>query len=268
MRDSYNREIYYLRISVTEKCDLACRYCREGESSVHECGTGEGSLSFGEIIQVARAAAEQGFSKVRLTGGEPLLRAGLPTLVRMIKNVEGITFVGMTTNGTKLARFAGALKEAGLDGVNVSLDTLDPEQYRSITGGGDIDKVLAGLDAAVREGFAPIKINMVVNDTTSSDENETMMKFCEARGFILQRIREYRLDHRDDTNHEYERPLRCGDCNRLRLTADGRLLPCLHADEEVPVDFADIAGSLDRAIRLKPPAGVTRSNSDISIVGG
>jgi cyclic pyranopterin phosphate synthase len=268
MLDSFDRDIHYLRISVTEVCDLACRYCTDGRNPVRECRGGSATLSFGEIVSIVQAAALRGFWKVRLTGGEPLLRPRLHELVSSIKAIDGISFVGLTTNGTRLAEQAAVLKSAGLDGVNISLDTLDGDLYREITGGGDIQRVLAGIEAALREGFTLVKINMVVNDTTPAEREREMQEFCQARGIRLQRIREYKLDRREDVSHSYERPLRCGDCNRLRLTADGRLLPCLHADNEVAVDFDDIRKSLDEAIARKPSAGSTRTRDDLTSIGG
>ena len=134
MYDSYNREITYLRISVTDKCNLRCRYCMPEEGV--PVRRHEEFLSFEEITAVVRAAVKLGVTKVRLTGGEPLVKRGIVDLVRMVRSVEGLRHLAMTTNGTLLARFAGELKAAGLDSVNVSLDTLDPERYRHLTRGG------------------------------------------------------------------------------------------------------------------------------------
>jgi cyclic pyranopterin phosphate synthase len=268
VRDSYNRDIRYLRISVTDRCDLACRYCRDGSVPDRDCGRKKRMLSFEQITEVVRAAVDLGFSKFRLTGGEPLMRRDLTTLVRMIRSVDGVEFIGLTTNGTQLARYARDLKSAGVDGVNVSLDTLDADEYREITGGGDIQRVFAGLEAAREAGFSSIKVNMVVRLDTPAEQIARMSEFCRDKVLKLQRIREYRLSNRQDTDHDYERPLRCGDCNRLRLTSDGNLLSCLHSDREIPVDFDNIARSLIAAIDAKPLKGGQRRHQDVSKIGG
>lgn len=266
-RDSSDRRIHYMRISVTDRCDLACRYCRDGCTPV-DFIPHERILRYEEILKVVKAAAGLGFDKIRLTGGEPLLRRGLACLVRMVAGVEGIGFIGLTTNGTRLADHAGELKDAGLNGVNVSLDTLDPDLYRDITGGGDISGPLRGLRAARDAGIDIIKVNMVVKSDTPGNEVLAMRDFCDEHGYRLQRIREYRLSGREDEDHGMERPLRCGDCNRIRLTADGKLLPCLHSEREIPLDFADLEGCIRAAVSGKPAAGTSRLIHDVSRIGG
>ena len=267
MRDSSDRHIHYLRISVTDRCDLTCKYCRDGCTPVDYIPHSR-ILRYEQIRDIVVAAADMGFDKVRLTGGEPLLRRDLSALVEMIREIDGIRYIGLTTNGTRLADQIADLKKAGLNGVNVSLDTLDPDSYRLITGGGDINAVLKGLDAAGSAGMDPVKVNMVVNRDTTEDDIAGMQDFCEKGGYTLQRIREYHLSAREDTEHTYERPLRCGDCNRLRLTADGMLLPCLHSEREIPVDFTDIPGSLRAAVTLKPATGGSRTEHNLSKIGG
>ena len=266
-RDSSDRRIHYLRISVTDRCDLACRYCRDGCTPVDYIPH-EKILRYEEILKVVEAAAGLGFDKIRLTGGEPLLRQGLESLVEMIAGVAGIGFIGLTTNGTRLASRIDGLKAAGLNGVNVSLDTLDPDLYRDITGGGNITAALEGLEAARDAGMDIIKVNMVVKPDTTEEEIAAMRAFCDEGGYRLQRIREYRLSGREDEEHGMERPLRCGDCNRIRLTADGKLLPCLHSEREIPLDFADLEGSIRSAIAGKPAAGTSRLIHDVSRIGG
>lgn len=266
MLDSYSREIYYLRISVTDKCNLRCRYCMPEEGVAFK--KHQEMLSFEQIEAIVRESVGLGFRKFRLTGGEPLVKRGIVDLTRMIAQIEGVEFLGMTTNGTLLKRFAAPLKEAGLTGINISLDTLDPAKYREITRGGELQDVLDGIESAVENKFDPIKINMVVSEKTPAEEIDELEKFCTRRGILHQRIKEYSLLTDKDDTSEFERPPRCGDCNRLRLTADGKLKPCLHSDEEIAVDFADIQRSLKKAILGKPGRGLTCTGRNMIEIGG
>ena len=168
MYDSFNREITYLRISVTDRCNLACRYCMP-ELLPRPAG-GNGLLEFEEIVEVVQTLAPEGISKIRLTGGEPLVRKGVDALVGMISGIDGIREITMTTNGQLLSGMAARLAKAGLDRVNISLDTLDPERYREITRGGDIRRVLKGIDAALEAGLDPVKINCVLMPETTGEE--------------------------------------------------------------------------------------------------
>jgi len=160
LTDRYGRRISYLRISVTDRCNLRCIYCMppEGIALVQR----EEILSFEEIAEIARAGAELGLIQVRLTGGEPLVRRDLPRLVRMLRAIPQITDLSLTTNGQLLAESVEALEAAGLDRVNISLDTLDPDCYRALTGGGELERVLAGMEAALNAGFHPVKLNVVI----------------------------------------------------------------------------------------------------------
>lgn len=266
MYDSYKREIYYLRISVTDKCNLRCTYCMpaEGVPPLEHADL----LSFEEITAVVEEAVKLGFRKIRLTGGEPLVRKGIVDLVRMIKAVEGVEYLGMTTNGILLDRFAADLKAAGLDGINISLDTLDPERYREITRVGSIEEALRGVDAAAAAGFAKRKINMVIPDEPDDIGLEKMRVFCEEKGFQLQRIRQYSLMRTKGEEPVYERPPRCGNCNRLRLTCDGYLKPCLHSNTEIKVDFSDVAASIEKAVAGKPMRGHECTGRGMVSIGG
>ncbi len=160
MKDLNGRTIDYLRISVTDLCNLRCVYCmpEEGVEKLPH----DSVLTFEEITRIVRVLAGAGIKKLRLTGGEPLVRKGIAGLVRKLKLVDGIDEITMTTNGILLEEYAEALKEAGLDRVNVSIDSLDPRKYREITRGGDLNRALRGIDAAVKAGLAPVKINTVV----------------------------------------------------------------------------------------------------------
>ena len=266
MRDRFSREISYLRISVTDRCNLRCRYCmpEEGVPLKHH----DDLLSLEQIVDVVRAGVGLGVTKVRLTGGEPLLRRGIVDLVRQLRGIAGLDYLAMTTNGILLPKFAQELREAGLHGVNISLDTLDPHRYRDLTRGGDVTRAVAGVDAACAAGFSPIKINAVVSETRAKDDVDALAKFCAARGIVLQRIREYTLTADKRENIEYERPPRCTECNRLRLTADGKLKPCLHSNHEIPVNLDDPGESIKQAVAAKPAHGALCSNRSMMAIGG
>ena len=266
MLDKFGREITYLRISVTDRCNFRCTYCAPGEDvTFHPRG---GILSLESMARVAAAGAELGIRKVRLTGGEPLVRRNVPELVSQISRIPGIEHIAMSTNGALLSRYATELRYAGLSSVNISLDTLDPEEFERIARRGRLEDVLAGVDAAISVGFSPIKINMVIAPHTKEAEIEMMQEFCKARGLTLQLIAHYRLDIDKHSEHRFDRPPNCAECNRLRLTADGVLKPCLHSDIEVPVNLDDPQASLREAIRLKPAAGTTCRNRTMVSIGG
>jgi len=184
--DSFGRPIDYLRLSVTDRCDLRCQYClpagyREFEEPDHW-------LTFDEIEHVVRAFTEMGVRRVRLTGGEPLTRRGLPALAQRLAALPDLEDLSLSTNATQLTRDAAALRQAGVSRLNVSLDSLRTDRYAEITGGGKLDRVLAGLETARATGFAPIKINMVVMGGVNEDEIGDMVRFCIDRGFTLRLI--------------------------------------------------------------------------------
>lgn len=266
MRDRYNREISYLRISVTDRCNLRCRYCMPEEGV--PLREHREMLSFEQIAAIVRAGVGLGIRKVRLTGGEPLVRRGIVNLVRGLAQIKGLEQLGMTTNGILLPRYADRLREAGLQSVNISIDTLDPVRYRELTRGGKVERAIAGVDAAREAGFHPVKINTVVNESSSQEELLALAEFCAQRGILLQRIREYTLTAAKQDDVSYERPPRCAECNRLRLTADGTLKPCLHSDQEIPVDLSDPERSLREAVAGKPARGAACSNRAMIAIGG
>lgn len=185
LTDQFGRRIEYVRLSVTDQCDLRCFYCmpkgfRDFEEPAHW-------LSFDEIERVIRAFGELGVKRVRLTGGEPLVRKGLPGLAARLAALPGIEDLSLSTNATRMGKHAAALKDAGVTRINVSLDTLQPERFRQITGG-KLEKVLAGLMTAKAAGFHPIKINMVVMKGVNDDEVEDMVAFCIEHDFTLRFI--------------------------------------------------------------------------------
>lgn len=227
-------------------------------------------LSYEQIEAVAKVAAKMGMTKVRLTGGEPLLRKDVEKLVAKLAAVGDIDEVCMTTNGSYLADMAIKLKRSGLTRVNISIDSLDVERYRLVTGGGDLRQALAGVDAAIKAELTPIKINMVILADTTKADIETMKAFCQQRDLQLQKIMQFSLYDRADLSRRFrtERPPKCSQCNRLRLTADGFLKPCLFSDNEIKVDFDDIAGSILVAVANKPKDGSSCRNRPMSQIGG
>lgn len=177
MKDSFGREINYLRISLTDRCNLRCKYCMP-EKGIYKVPHDE-ILTLEEIYEITNAFVELGISKVRLTGGEPLTRDNIVDLVQKISILEGVKDLSMTTNGRLLKEFAAPLKKAGLNRVNISLDTLDEEKYRQITRGGKLSDVLEGIEEAKRVGLTPIKINTVLIGGFNDDEIEDLVALTE-----------------------------------------------------------------------------------------
>ena len=230
-------------------------------------------LSYEQIKSFSKVAVRMGITKVRLTGGEPLVRKGIEQLVAKLSCIDGIDEVCMTTNGSLLAEKAVTLKRNGLRRVNVSIDSLDADRYRWITRGGDLGQAIAGVDAAIKAELTPIKINMVILDDTSESDIEKMQAFCKQRGLQLQKIMQFSLYDGTDLSpplagFQTERPPKCSCCNRLRLTADGFLKPCLFSDREIKVDFNDISGSIRETVAKKPENGSFCRNRLMSQIGG
>lgn len=265
MRDLFGREINYLRISVTDRCNLRCVYCMPEEGI--ELIPHSEILSFERITEVARVAVRMGIQKIRLTGGEPLARKEMPALTRMLAEIPGLATLAMTTNGTLLAPLADELRAAGLDSVNVSLDTLDPAKYREITRGGEIAEAKAGVLAAVAAGLA-VKINVVVSGDDGGEDVETLRDFAMRSGAAIQTISRYSLQERKRDGGEFDRPPPCSACNRLRLLANGTLRSCLHSDIDHKIDFSDIEGSILEAVRGKPARGAVSATRSVGQIGG
>lgn len=183
--DPFGRKIEYLRLSVTDRCDLRCFYCMpEGFKDFEEPNHW---LTFDEIERVVGIMRDMGLARVRITGGEPLVRKDVDQLARRLKHGAGVHDLSLSTNATRLAKYARLLREAGVDRLNISLDTLNPERFKAITQG-RLDKVLDGILTAKAEGFAPIKINMVAMKGVNDDEIEAMLDFCIEQGFTLRLI--------------------------------------------------------------------------------
>jgi cyclic pyranopterin phosphate synthase len=187
LRDRFGRTIDYLRVSVTDRCDLRCTYCIPKGFRGFE--PAQNRLTFAEIERVVGAFAALGVTSVRLTGGEPLMRPQLPELAKRLSSLPGIRDLSLSTNGTQLTRHARALREAGVSRLNVSLDSLRPERIREITGHDALNAVLSGLMAAKAEGFCPIKINTVVTSRVNDDDDiDDIVAFCIEHGFVLRLI--------------------------------------------------------------------------------
>ena len=294
MIDRLGRNITYLRISVTDKCNLRCRYCMP-EDGVCKKDHAD-MLTEDEFIDAVKAAAELGITKVRITGGEPLVKKNIVSICRRTAEVTGIREVCLTTNGILLPELAKPLREAGVKRLNLSLDTLKPEKYAYITRNGSLDAFRAGLDAAFEAGFEKIKINSVLIGGFNDDEIEDLarltmeypvdMRFIELMPMydsgdfgidayvpysrVLEKLPEavpvpqdggvaklYRLPGAKG-NIGLISPISahfCGECNRLRLTADGKLKPCLHAADEYSIkglSAQDMKKVMAEAIWNKP----------------
>lgn len=266
MYDRFNRRINYLRISVTDRCNLRCVYCMPAEGI--RLLQHSDILSFDEITGVVKEAVAQGVTKVRLTGGEPLVRKGILDLVRMIGEVEGIEDLSMTTNGILLDRFARELKEAGLGRVNVSLDTLDPDKYREITRGGDVNKVFDGLQAAKDAALSPIKINCVVNRSSDEPDALQVRKFAEDNGFQVRFIHQMDLSTGQYSVVEGGEGGNCAICNRLRLTANGLIKPCLFDARGYSVKQLGAREAILKAVEMKPACGTRNLKEQFYNLGG
>ena len=295
MIDTFGREIYYLRLSVTDRCNLRCRYCMPADGICNK-KRHEEMLTEDEMVMAVRAAASLGIRKLRLTGGEPLVKKNILSICERCAAVDGIRELCMTTNGTLLPSMAGALKAAGVSRLNISLDTLNAEKYAAITRVGVLDEALRGIEAALDAGFAGIKINAVLiggfNDgeipalaeltrrwpvdvrfieLMPMTENETFGKNAyvpdEAVLTALPELvpapqndgvaRLYRLPGAKGnvglisavSNHF------CAGCNRIRLTADGKLKPCLHSDRECSIkglSEEEMRREIEKVILAKP----------------
>ena len=303
MLDTMGRNIRYLRLSVTDLCNYRCRYCM-GEEGMEKRAHSE-ILSVEECVEIARAAAACGVTKVRLTGGEPLMRRGILEICRGIAAIQGIEEVCMTTNGSRLCEYAKALFEAGVTRLNISLDTLQPDRFQEITRRGTLEGALAGVDAAKKAGFTKLKINTVLIGGFNTDEIPDFVAltkcgvdvrfielmpigecigwpkscFVEAKAVLeacpdLVRVDtqgvsvRYRIPGYAGTVGLIE-PLSnsfCQFCDRIRVTADGMLKPCLHSGTEIPLRGlcgAALESAIRDGIRRKPPHhSLTEHGSD------
>lgn len=266
MLDRFNRNINYLRISVTDRCNLRCRYCVPCEDFVML--SHKDILTFDEITQVVKCAADMGIVKVRLTGGEPLVRRDVVELVKMISAVPGIIDLGMTTNGILLERFAARLSEAGLDRINVSLDTMDAGKYSELTAGGDISMVFRGIEAALKAGLDPVKINCVIENSSDEPDALAVKRYGEENGLNVRFIHQMNLGEGEFSIVEGGAGGDCKICNRLRLTANGLVKPCLFSDVAFNVRNMGAKEALTAALFSKPESGTNCVNNHFYNIGG
>lgn len=266
MLDRFDRTINYLRISVTDRCNLRCRYCmpEEGIKLLRH----EAILSFDEIAGFTEVAVRHGVNKVRITGGEPLVRRGIVTLVKMIAGIEGINDLSMTTNGVLLKDFAEDLKTAGLHRINISLDTTDPERFAYITRGGNVKDVFEGIAAAKRAGLLPVKINCVVKASNDEEDARQITDLCLKEGLEIRYIQQMDLVKGHFSTVDGGTGGNCILCNRLRLTANGKLRPCLFNDLEFDIRELGYEEAFMKAVELKPECGSKNMTGNFYNIGG
>lgn len=266
MKDSFGRQMEILRISVTDKCNFRCIYCMP-ESGVPPIPHDK-IMRFEEIREVASIAISLGIKKMRLTGGEPLVRRGIVRLVAMLADLQGIEDLSMTTNGSLLAPMAADLKAAGLKRINISLDTIDPVRFREITRGGRIEDVLDGISAASAAGLNPIKLNIVVDDETRDEDARSVEEYAKTHGLESRRIRW--MDIRKGIFSVVQHSDRgdCPVCNRLRLTCDGFIRACLFSNIAFDIRRLGAEEAIRQAVQSKPQRGNIMTNAYMNQIGG
>lgn len=292
MKDSFDREIDYLRVSLTDRCNLRCEYCMP-ESGIEDKIKHDDVLSLEEMFRLIQEFVTLGIKKIRFTGGEPLVRKGAVDLIKRVNDLEGVQEVTITTNGVLLEEYAQDLVYAGVKRINVSLDTLDPKKYKEITRGGDIEKVFRGIEKAQSLGISPIKVNTVLIGGFNHDEIENLvnltldenidvrfielMPIGQASAFakskfipnktVLEKAPRLKPVKKDDISSPASyfkfpegkgkvgliNPITCkfcSDCNRVRLTATGKLKLCLHSNREIDLrKILRTKGDLKEAVK-------------------
>jgi len=228
----------------------------------------ENILSYEEIVEIVKFVTERGVQKIRLTGGEPLIRRDITSLVQMISEIDGVKDLSITTNGILLDRYAKQLADAGLNRVNVSLDTLDAEKYRKITRGGNLNDVLKGIQKADEVGLNPVKINMVLNNLTDEQDKSQLREYCNKHGYSLRFIHQMNLEKGEFSVVEGGAGGDCKICNRLRLTANGKLKPCLFSNQEYDIRQLGIERALKLALENKPLTGSKNESCTFYRMGG
>ena len=302
--DRFGRQVTYLRMSATDRCDLRCVYCMSEDMTFVPR---EQLLTLEEMIRIGTTAVDLGVNKIRITGGEPLTRTGIINVFQALGKLEGLDDLTVTTNGTQLERFAQPLKDAGVTRINISLDTLQKDRFKELTRNGKIEKTLTGIDAAIKANFKAIKLNAVILKNRNDDEILDLINYVEKRGIDISFIEEMPLgiisEHdraesyyssdqiKADIRQQYslirssdktggpsryyqlnKGPSRvgfisphshnfCDTCNRVRLTAEGRLLLCLGQEHSVdlrrvvranPLDDTPLRDALIQSMDIKP----------------
>lgn len=297
MKDSFNRNINYLRISVTDLCNLRCKYCMPINGICKK--THDDMLSFDEIELIAKEFVNLGVDKIRITGGEPLVRNGILDLVEKVGKIKGLKDFAMTTNGILLKKYAKELKLRGLNRVNISIDTLDESKYSHITRGGDLRKVLDGIEEAIKVGLYPIKLNVVLIGGFNDDEIENFVnltkeadidvRFIElmpigeasdwnidkfiSNSTVLEKVKSLiKIESTDKSSpaNYYKLPNGkgkiglinpitckfCDNCNRVRVTSEGKLKLCLHSNDEIDlrphINNEDFGKLISDIVKEKP----------------
>jgi len=225
-------------------------------------------LSFEEIAAVVKHGAKQGITKVRITGGEPLVRRNISALVAMLASVPGITDLAMTTNGTLLEGMARELKDAGLNRINISLDTMDPERYAEITRGGDLQPVLRGIREAVKVGLLPVKLNCVIREHSGEPDARSVAEWGREVGAEVRYIHMMTLHQGSFSQVEGGDGGNCASCNRLRLTANGLLKPCLFHNSGFSIRELGIGQAYAEALKHKPVCGSFNNTGTFYNIGG
>jgi len=228
----------------------------------------EDILTFDEITAFIKEAVSLGVNKVRITGGEPLVRKGIVDLVRMIAKISGIDDLSMTTNAVLMSQFAQPLWDAGLRRINVSLDTLDIEKFKLITRGGNINDVFKGLEEAKRVGFNPIKINCVIDKSSNEPDAIAVKEFAISNGFEVRFIPMMNLEQGIFGQVEGGEGGNCSSCNRLRLTANGYIKPCLFSDLGFNIRELGARIAIQTAIGQKPESGSQNLEGEFYNIGG
>jgi len=281
--DNFGREISYLRVSITDRCNYRCIYCKPEEQ--FEFIPHKEILRYEEIVEIIEEAVNLGVTKVRITGGEPLARKGIVDFIKKLREIKKLEDISLTTNGFFLSEYAEKLKDAGLNRVNISLDSLQEEKYKRITRGGSLEKVLKGIDSALKAGLLPIKINVVLIKGINDDEvedfvrlalerplnirfiefmptgeeviNEFKNKFISVQGIKEKLIKKYLLNpikicnSNGPANYFRIKGAKgtigfitalsqhfCETCNRIRLTSEGKLRPCLFSNKGIDIKKA------------------------------
>lgn len=266
MIDQFGREITKLRISVTDRCNLRCQYCAPKEEI--KWRKRNEILSLEKIAEVAQVGSELGLTNIRLTGGEPLARKNIVKLVQMLNALPKIEDIAITTNGIFLEQYAKDLVRAGLNRINISLDTLDPEKFYRLTSGGDLAKVLRGIDAAIDAGLKPIKLNCVVQENSNEADAEAIKAFAKEKGIKARFIRLMNLKTGDFSVVEGGEGGDCKICNRIRLLCDGTIRPCLFSDIGFNIKQYGIEKAFELAAANKPKMGGSCLKHWMQQIGG